>query len=87
MPEFKVVPEWTYNNCAQCWDCVNCVGQKKETLSNAILNSTLRNLHDKLTISEDDFVLLPECRVADKYMTYVLRFPCEKWQKRRDEWT
>ena len=50
-------------NVSQCWSCKNCIGQKE-------FNT---DLSGKLDIIP---VLLPECRVTEKYMLFVYEMPC-----------
>lgn len=57
---------WMENGCDQCWSCKNCVGHNKEA-------------HILPGIPDPDAVLLPVCRVEDKYMTVVFDRPCRKY--------
>lgn len=54
-------------NVAQCWACKNCIGQKK-------FNAGI--LMESYITTAENGVILPECRVADRYMLFVNELPC-----------
>jgi len=57
------------NGVHQCWTCRNCVGQKE----------FLRAVVDADCIAREMIFILPECKVASQYMTWVAEFPCSKY--------
>lgn len=57
------------NGVHQCWTCRNFVGQK----------DFLRTVVDADCIDRTMIFILPECKVADKYMTWVAEYPCSKY--------
>ena len=54
----------------QCWSCENCVGHTEHRMR-VLDNTSQRRL---ITFC------LPECRVANKYMLYTNKVPCEKYR-------
>lgn len=57
-------------NVHQCWSCKRRVGQKEVT--GVIVGYPLNHIS----------VMLPECEVAEQYMTWVAQCPCGKYERR-----
>ncbi len=53
----------------QCWTCQNCIGRSEYTCL----------IKDRRGFDHDMVVILPECKVADRYMTIVYETPCSKY--------
>ena len=62
------------NNVHQCWSCKRRCGAYEVT-------GVIRRGSELIHIP----VLLPECEVAQRYMTYVQRCPCHKYMKEEDD--
>lgn len=58
--------KYAENGVSQCWTCKNCVG-RKEFWGKTFSGDRMR-------------FWLPECRVADMYMTYTSIIPCSKYE-------
>lgn len=61
---------YTENGVHQCWTCKNNVGNCDQLLD--ILD--YRSIPTRIT------VILPQCKVADKYMFSVYQNPCSKYE-------
>lgn len=57
------------NGVHQCWTCRNCVGQKE----------FVWNVTDAESVDRKIIFVLPECKVADRYMTWVTQDPCSHY--------
>lgn len=53
----------------QCWTCKNMVGRAEFKV----------NIRDVNSIDQQIICVLPECKVAGKYMTIVYETPCSKY--------
>lgn len=69
--ENRCIERYTDRNVSQCWSCKNCVG--------SIDAEAVFNLGEKKRK-----VLLPECCVADMYITSVDYNPCPYYGRKEE---
>lgn len=63
------IPFYTERGVHQCWTCANHI-------SNQAFYLTIDTTGD----NSKELFLLPECRVADRYMLYTTSVPCVRYK-------